>query len=317
MPTTCDVVCPACEHARTRGVFDKVYEGKNLTHSGINRITLSFRECGGCGVVFTAPLSEEATRAAEAWYEAVYGETAQQAEPHRHPVNQARYGEWLRLFEPYRRTGRLFETGFGRGEFLRCAARVGWRCAGNEVSRVACEMASRIGVEACCGDISGVNHAGEYDVVVSLGVIEHVKDPLVQFGHYVRLLRPGGLVFLTTPNVNSLSRWVLGPACRIFDFEHLFYYSPASMRRALRRAGFRVLGCWSKNLNVHEVLNGVRRTKQSRDEVAEAQQHLRAQLEFSPLLRRVKDLVNVGVRVLGVGEELYAMAVKPDLSDGR
>ena len=317
MPDTLETVCPACQHARTRAVFDKIYEGKNLAHAGISRLTLNFRRCGGCGVVFAAPLSEEAARAAEAWYETVYGDTAQQAPPHGHPVNQARYGEWLEMFKPYRRTGRLFETGFGRGEFLRCAVTAGWRCAGNEVSSVACEMVARAGVEAVCGDISAVSGEGAYDVLVSLGVIEHVKDPMVQFRHYARLLRPGGLMFLTTPNVNSLSRWLLGPECRIFDFEHLFYYSPASLRRALRQSGLRVLSCWSKNLNVHEVLAGIRGGKQDRDAVAAAQQQLRVRLEFNPLLRTAKDLVNAGVRVLGVGEELYAMAMKPETSNGR
>ena len=311
MPTL-EVACPACRTERSRRVFDKIYEGRNLAHSGIERLTLNFRSCRGCGVVFAAPLSEEAERAAQAWYEAVYGESAAQERPHEHPVNQARYAEWLQLFEPYRRTGRLFETGFGRGEFLRCAVKVGWSCAGNEVSQQACEMARRFGVAAHCGDLAGVNHAGTYDVVVSLGVIEHVKDPTAQFRHYFRLLRPGGLIFLTTPNVNSLSRWVLGPECRIFDVEHLFYFSPATMRRQLRQAGFRVRGCWSKNLNVHEILNRVRPNKQSREAVAAAQQELRAQLEFSPLLRTAKELVNAGVRVFGIGEELYAMAVKPE-----
>ena len=316
MADTLETACSACRHARTRPVFDKIYEGKNLAHAGINRITLEFRRCGDCGVVFAVPLSEAATKAAEAWYEAVYGEAAQQGQPHQHPVNQARYQEWLRLFEPYRRTGRLFETGFGRGEFLRCALGAGWRCAGNEMAQAACEIAARAGVETHCGDLNRVAAGGEYDVVVSLGVIEHVKDPLAQFRHYARLLRPGGLMFLTTPNVNSLSRWVLGPDCTIFDFEHLFYYSPASMRRALRQARLRVLGCWTKNLNVPAVLNRLRGAKEDRDAVAEAQQQLRARLEFNPVLRTVKDLANAGVRVLGIGEELYAMAVKEDTSDG-
>jgi SAM-dependent methyltransferase len=292
-------------------VFDKPYEGLNLTHVGLERLTLSFRSCRGCGVVFMAPLSREGERVAQAWYELVYGRSAAQERPREHPVNQARYGEWLQLFEPYRHTGRLFETGFGRAEFLRCAVKAGWACAGNELSPQACEMASRFGVAAHRGDLAGVDHAGHYDVVVSLGMIEHVKDPTAQLQHYFRLLRPGGLVFLATPNVNSLSRWVLGPECRIFDIEHLFYFSPTTMRRHLRQAGFRVLGCWSRNLNVYELLNRVRPRKQSPRAVSVGQQELRTRLEFNPLLRTAKKLANAGVRIFGVGEELYAMAVKP------
>ncbi|MGC4065845.1 MAG: class I SAM-dependent methyltransferase [Polyangiaceae bacterium] len=49
----------------------------------------------------------------------------------------------------------------------------------------------------------------QFDVVVSMDVIEHVPDPLPWLKDAVRVLRPGGTLFLTTPNYASLSLRVL------------------------------------------------------------------------------------------------------------
>lgn len=44
-----------------------------------------------------------------------------------------------------------------------------------------------------------------FDAVVSMDVIEHVPDPLPWLREALRVLKPGGLLFLTTPNYGSLS----------------------------------------------------------------------------------------------------------------
>jgi SAM-dependent methyltransferase len=46
---------------------------------------------------------------------------------------------------------------------------------------------------------------GSFDVVVSMDVIEHVKEPIPWVREALRVLRPGGLLFLTTPNYGSAS----------------------------------------------------------------------------------------------------------------
>jgi 2-polyprenyl-3-methyl-5-hydroxy-6-metoxy-1,4-benzoquinol methylase len=48
-----------------------------------------------------------------------------------------------------------------------------------------------------------------FDVVVSMDVIEHVADPLAWTREALRVLKPGGTLFLTTPNYASLSLRVI------------------------------------------------------------------------------------------------------------
>lgn len=46
---------------------------------------------------------------------------------------------------------------------------------------------------------------GTFDIVVSMDVIEHVPEPAPWLDEAARVLRPGGVLFLTTPNYASLS----------------------------------------------------------------------------------------------------------------
>jgi SAM-dependent methyltransferase len=46
---------------------------------------------------------------------------------------------------------------------------------------------------------------GSYDVVVFLQTIEHVQDPQGVLGHFDRLLAPGGVAYVSTPNVLTLA----------------------------------------------------------------------------------------------------------------
>lgn len=49
----------------------------------------------------------------------------------------------------------------------------------------------------------------KFDLIVSLEVIEHVTDPALFLSHIVRLLKPDGLLILSTPNRTALSKLMI------------------------------------------------------------------------------------------------------------
>jgi 2-polyprenyl-3-methyl-5-hydroxy-6-metoxy-1,4-benzoquinol methylase len=79
---------------------------------------------------------------------------------------------------------------------------------------------------------------GEFDVITMLEVIEHVVDPVAVLKHARRLLKPGGILYLTTGNAKPYRNCL--PAWRYVIPEiHVSYFEPRTLETALTRAGFR------------------------------------------------------------------------------
>jgi len=97
--------------------------------------------------------------------------------------------------------------------------------------------------------------AGAFDAVVAAEVLEHVVDTDHLLAEIARVLRPGGALVVTTPNLASLEnrvRLLLGRYPMWMDVGvagtgHLRYYTPRMLRHQLARHGLRVerhLGNW-------------------------------------------------------------------------
>lgn len=88
----------------------------------------------------------------------------------------------------------------------------------------------------------------QFDAVISMDVVEHVVLPLPWLKEALRVLKPGGLLFLTTPNYASRSlrlieATVLEVVARAQGFSrralHPSKLSPTSLRALLETAGVR------------------------------------------------------------------------------
>ena len=138
--------------------------------------------------------------------------------------------------------GRLLEVGCSTGFFLN-AARLDFDVVGVEPSEWAARIArERFGLSVHAGPLETFDAApGSFDLVAMVDVIEHVLDPRGACSRVASLLRPGGLLYLVTPDLASLSArllrsywWGLRPA-------HLTYFSRRTMLRLLGEVGFEVV----------------------------------------------------------------------------
>ena len=79
------------------------------------------------------------------------------------------------------------------------------------------------------------------DLAVSFATLEHLAEPLDFLKEVKELLAPGGLLFLTTPNLDDALLTALPRDYPSFFFRqaHLWYFNPSSLARALEEAGFR------------------------------------------------------------------------------
>lgn len=148
-----------------------------------------------------------------------------------------------------RRGLKLLEIGSGLGHLLAEAASRGYDVAGIEYSESSVRVANeRLGAarvrQGSLGNVPLPSH--RFDVVIMADVIEHTRDPLVDLGHAWDALRPGGLLFLALPSLDSWSARLFGNRWMEYKVEHLYYFSERTIQAFLAKAGFEdaaVRGC--------------------------------------------------------------------------
>lgn len=145
-----------------------------------------------------------------------------------------RLDDWL----PFR--GRLLDIGCGTGFRLSVASARGWQAEGVEPSAFASQVAREHYGQTChTGRLDDTPYPDDtFDAVILHAVIEHVTDPRGLIGEAARLLRPGGVIALQTPNYGSRRVKLRGAAWNeIRPPEHIVMHSERSLTRLATGAG--------------------------------------------------------------------------------
>jgi SAM-dependent methyltransferase len=138
-------------------------------------------------------------------------------------------------------SGRLLEVGCAYGFFLE-QARADFEAVGIDVNAAAIEAARGLGVDAMCVEFLDYVTPDTFDVVCLWDTIEHVLEPRAYLEKARDLLRPDGMLFLTTGDIGSLVARLRGRKWRmIHPPSHLNYFSRVTMTRLLQSVGFDVV----------------------------------------------------------------------------
>ncbi|HSR05739.1 MAG TPA: class I SAM-dependent methyltransferase [Bryobacteraceae bacterium] len=154
--------------------------------------------------------------------------------------------------------GRLFDVGCGDGKFLRLMAEKGWRGSGMDFDAAAIENGrTNYGLDLSVGDFQTAHFDnGDFDAVTVTHVIEHVPDPLACLKKCRELLRSGGRLVVTTPNVRSLGHERFQRNWRGLEPpRHLHIFTPGLLAECARRAGLSVVRTGSTAANADYFAN--------------------------------------------------------------
>ena len=169
-----------------------------------------------------------------------------------HDINPLRL-EWIAR-HAHLEGAAVLDIGCGGGILAEAMARRGARVTGIDLSEKALRVAALhlhesglpVHYEKAAAEQYASLHAGEFDLVTCMELLEHVPEPASMVGACARLVRPGGQVFFSTINRNPKSylfavvgaEYVLGLLPK-GTHDYMRFIKPSELSRWSRAAGLR------------------------------------------------------------------------------
>jgi 2-polyprenyl-3-methyl-5-hydroxy-6-metoxy-1,4-benzoquinol methylase len=304
--------CPCCDSGELRAI-DAPGEWIDKEHFASVRDYLRLSGCRRCGMVFINPRPSGQLLASfynkpgydchDFNFEAAQSESDAEAR--------------FRIFERFMAQGSLLDFGPGAGHLLRYAKRRGWRVAGIELGQHARESLRREGFDVYADLADAKELRGRIDVVTMVHVLEHLVDFADILAGVRELLQPSGIFYVEVPNAASLRArlsesflkpWFRANAQKYLAFPiHLYYFSPRSLVRFLKRHGFEVLELRTLGLGVEELWAGRAQAVDESKATGPIKDSATPPSKSSSPYSGLKNSVKAGMSYLKLGENLVAV----------
>jgi len=231
-----EIECPLCHVAPLPFAVD--YQGFQLC------------SCPSCGLQFLSPRPVVEQLTENVYNETYFAETETADESKSADRYQfaRQLANLLRLRKE--RRGTILDVGCGDGSFLRYARYEGWQVAGTDI-RLA-SGARKMNCPLWEGQLPLIDfNEVRFDVIRFNHVLEHTQNPLLELAAARKLLAPGGIIFISVPNIAGLSARLKNAQSRLHlkqkrwrhyaALHHLWFFSPETLTKLVEQAGLSVL----------------------------------------------------------------------------
>jgi predicted SAM-dependent methyltransferase len=200
--------------------------------------SMQWRRCDGCAHVFTDGYFSDAARDI-----LLSGEHASQqvgADVERNRLVWARIVDKITKLRDHA-SGCWLDVGFGNGSLMFTASEWGYEVVGVDLRPTQVDTMRAAGYEAHCTELTELADLDRFDVISMADVLEHIPFPRVALEHAHRLLRRGGLLFVSAPNADTMAWKALDDQNANpywAEMEHYHNFGRANLYRLLDECGF-------------------------------------------------------------------------------
>jgi 2-polyprenyl-3-methyl-5-hydroxy-6-metoxy-1,4-benzoquinol methylase len=236
-------ICHLCGSDDTRLLFQLPVPEHHKDHYALN--TWNIVRCNRCGLIYENPQPDEQSlrkfytfethedrRFVDSWF---IGEAE-----HMHTI----WRRYLAAMSKYIRQGELLDVGCGAGSFLVEAQKQGFSVAGQDIADFFVQYCWRtygIKIFACAIEELAQSRQSYFDVITAFDMIEHHPQPKQLLQTIRGMIKPGGIVAISTHNVGNIFAKRYGSKWRHFHFAHLTYFDRRTLTNLLEQTGFQVL----------------------------------------------------------------------------
>jgi 2-polyprenyl-3-methyl-5-hydroxy-6-metoxy-1,4-benzoquinol methylase len=161
-----------------------------------------------------------------------------------------KYLDWIKKYVNGK--ARVLDVGCGFGYFLKLCDRLFWDTYGVDISNYAITIARKnTKAQLYSHDIQDIKKSpfkdNYFDLVTLFDVLEHLTSPITALKECRRILKYGGKLVITTPNLNAGEKTVLKILAKentwhgFFDETHVNLFKPSSLKTSVEGTGFRTL----------------------------------------------------------------------------
>jgi 2-polyprenyl-3-methyl-5-hydroxy-6-metoxy-1,4-benzoquinol methylase len=205
-----------------------------------DRYTL--HQCNQCRAIYLSPYPTEA-QLNRAYDDTYYGEGTEKFNPIIESVLdlfRLRRSSFLR--KQLNVNARVLDIGCGNGRFLQYLSTKGnFELHGIEREGNSARRASQIsGIRLLVGSLNQDTYSPNYfDAITLFHVFEHIENPAEMLHIIENILKPGGVLVMSFPNMNShQAGWFKGDWLHLDPPRHLFYFKPIDFIGLMQKKGF-------------------------------------------------------------------------------
>ncbi|MGB7581908.1 MAG: class I SAM-dependent methyltransferase [Sedimentisphaerales bacterium] len=237
---TIPVLCNICQRDNATPLWMAIdrlhgFEGK-----------FQYVQCKGCGLVYMNP--QIAPERISQFYPDDYAP---------HQAGSASTGKNVHkpdlprmILDTLNSQSSVLDIGCGNGEFLNrvrqfCRCRV----SGVDTSENAVLCAKKqCGLDVFRGEITAAPFEEKsFDLITAWSCIEHMNNPAQAVKKIFALCKPGGFLFIKTPNYDSFAAKLFKDKWYHLDCpRHLYIFSPAAITALLEKSGFEAVNVYHK-----------------------------------------------------------------------
>jgi 2-polyprenyl-3-methyl-5-hydroxy-6-metoxy-1,4-benzoquinol methylase len=288
---------------------------KNNDNRG--RDSINFYKCQKCKIVYLGKYNSVYDEGLYEYYNKYIGKTKEQVYD---SLTKDSYLRVIKLLALHGCKQTILDVGCGNGSFVDAALGQGYLVQGIELSQSAVDIALGFNLPVSKLDFfSSQIENCSFDGITMFEVLEHLNNPTHFLLRAQEVVKPGGLIYLTTPNFNSLERRILGKNWNVFHREHLTYFTEKNLTQLIKdHTDLEILHSETRNISAELInsfisfglLNKINKSLSNSNNDS-SRLEIRNKISNSQLLTLLKKITNSLLSITALGSTTVMLLKRP------